>query len=170
MEQRFEGAPEGVDLGRLLDEYGDGLLRMCTLYLRDAALAEDAVQDTMLKALAAWPGFRGECSEKTFLTGIAANVCRDYLRSPWRKRRAAWSEAAEEGREDPEPADDTLVNAVLDLPKKYRETVVLYYYQELSVKEIAELLLVGVSTVTARLSRARGMLRDSLRGWYYDEE
>ena len=55
------------------------------------------------------------------------------------------------------------------LPWKYREVVVLHYYRELKVQEIAALLGVPVSTVTVRLSRARGMLKERLKGWYYDE-
>jgi len=52
-----EERPGDLDLPRLLEEYGDGLLRMCTLYLGDYALAEDAVQDTFLRAMNAWPRF-----------------------------------------------------------------------------------------------------------------
>ena len=159
-----------LDLPRLLEEYGDGLLRMCVLYLGDYALAEDAVQDTFIKAMGAWEGFRGSCSEKTWLTGIAINVCRSYLRSPWRRRRVDWESVGPPGTPEPSLPDDTLVKAVLALPEKYRAVVVLHYYRELKVREIAELLHIPVSTVTVRLSRARKMLKEALKGWYYDEE
>lgn len=158
-----------MDLEQLLREQGDSLYRMCVLYLKDDFLAQDAVQDTFLKAMTA--NFRGECSEKTFLTGIAINVCKDYLRSPWRRRRAGpellkLAEAAPA----PEPTDDTLPKAIMALPGKYRAVVVLYYYQELKSKEIAEALHLPLSTVTVRLTRARGMLKKKLKGWYYDDE
>ena len=160
-----------LDVERLLEEHGDALLRMCVLYLGDYALAEDAVQDTFLRAMGAWPGFRGACSVRTWLTGIAVNVCRSYLRSPWRRRRVEaehLEDLAASGA--PEAPDDTLLRAVMALPDKYRAVVVLYYYRELKAREVAEVLRVPVSTVTVRLSRARALLKEALKGWYYDEE
>lgn len=173
MDKEHPAAQAGgeMDAARLLEEHGDRLLRLCTLYLRDRALAEDAVQDTFLKAMQAWPRFRRQEAEGAFLTRIAVNVCRDYLRSPWRRRRAAMPEEnALPPVPGPEPADDTLLRTVMDLPRKYREVVVLYYYQEYSSSEIAGLLGLSVSGVTVRLSRARGLLRQRLKGWYYNDE
>ena len=71
------------ELDRLMEEYGSALLRMCALYLKDADLAQDAVQDTFVKAYRHLREYRGESSEKTWLTSIAMNVCRDYLRTAW---------------------------------------------------------------------------------------
>ena len=67
----------------LIDLYGDGILRLCILYLGDRQLAEDAFQETLIKAWKKWDGFRGESSVKTWLTRIAVNTCRDMLRSGW---------------------------------------------------------------------------------------
>ena len=88
---------ESMDLAGLLEEHGDHLLRLCTLYLGDRSQAEDAVQDTFLRALRAWPGFRGDCAVETWLVRIAINVCKRQLRSPWRllrHRRRAWTACA----------------------------------------------------------------------------
>lgn len=155
------------DLERLLETYGDPLLRLCTLYLGDIHLAEDAVQETMLRAWRSWSSYRGE-GEKTWLTRIAVNVCRSYLRSPYVTRRAA--PEALDSLSSPEPAlpDDTLVRAVAALPAKYREVVVLHYYEELTAVEIASLLHRPAATVRVRLKRARELLRTELKGWYYD--
>ena len=171
MEQPLEAAaPVPLDLAALVEEHGDHLLRLCTLYLGEQSQAEDAVQDTFLRALQAWPKFRGESTVETWLVRIAINVCKNQLKSPWRTRRAP-AEALEELRtEGPEPEDDTLVKAVQALPPKYREVVILYYYQEWRAWEIAQRLHIPVSTVTVRLSRARGMLKEKLKGWYYDGE
>ena len=171
MEERLpaEQAVE-MDVPRLLEAYGDSLLRLCTLWLGDQALAEDAVQDTFLRAMGAWRSFRGDCSERTFLVRIAVNVCKNYLRSPWHRRRVALPQDDRLSTPPPEAEDDTLLRTVMNLPGKYRAVVVLYYYEELKTSEIASLLHVPLSTVTVRLSRARRMLREQLKGWYYDDE
>ena len=164
------GRAEPLDLPALVEEHGDHLLRLCALYLGDVSQAEDAVQDTFLRALQAWPKFRGESTVETWLVRIAINVCKNQLRSPWRTRRAPAEALEGLHTEAPEPEDDTLVKAVQALPPKYREVVILYYYQEWRAWEIAQRLHIPVSTVTVRLSRARGMLKEKLKGWYYDGE
>ena len=78
---------------RLIDEYGDELLRLCLFYMGDRQLAEDAFQETMVKAWRALENFRGESGMKTWLFHIAVNTCRDMLRSGWfrmRKRVCRW--------------------------------------------------------------------------------
>ena len=71
------------EFSRLVSQYQRQLLHMCAMYLHDSAAAEDAVQETFLKAYRALPQFRGECNEKTWLMRIAMNVCRDMTRSAW---------------------------------------------------------------------------------------
>ena len=138
------------EIGRLMAEYGDGILRQCLLMLGDLSLAEEA-------------------SEKTWLTAIAANVCRNLLRSPWNRRRVDLSflEGCPAG--ETETPDDTVVRAVLALPPKYRQVVVLYYYRDCSTGEIAQMLGVPQGTVSVRLKRARERLKPMLKEWY-DEE
>lgn len=59
------------------------LLRTCYLLLKDTALAEDALQETFIKAWRSYGNYRGEASEKTWLMRIAVNSCRDMLRGRW---------------------------------------------------------------------------------------
>ena len=79
-------------LEQAVKTHGDNLLRLCFLYLRDRQMAEDAVQETFLRAWRAYGRFRGDSSEKTWLTRIAVNVCKSALR---RERPLPLSEAAE---------------------------------------------------------------------------
>lgn len=159
---------ETFDLDRVMATYGTGLLRLCTLYLGDRSLAEDAVQEAFFRAWRSG-GFRGESGEKTWLTRIAINVCKDYLTSPWHKRRVS-AEAMETMLADaPEGTDDTLIRAVLALAPKYRAVVLLHYYEGYKAREIAELLHIRTGTVVSRLKRAREQLKPMLKEWYYDE-
>ena len=64
------------EIERLMEQYGSSLLRMSALYLKDASLAQDAVQETFLKAYRCLENYRGESSEKTWLTTICINTCR----------------------------------------------------------------------------------------------
>ena len=146
--------------------HGDSLLRLCFLYLHDRMMAEDAVQETFLRAFRGYGGFRADSSEKTWLTRIAVNVCKSALR---RERPLPLSDAPE-GSYEAQFRDDTVLQAVCALPQKLREVVLLYYFQELSTPEIARMLHLPRNVITARLSRARAQLKTDLKGWYFDEQ
>lgn len=168
----MEDAERRERLERMMEAQGTPLLRMCAVYLRDAHQAQDAVQETFLKAYRRMGDFRGECSEKTWLTGIAINVCRDYRRAAWFRHveRRADLDAL---RETPAPdadADDTVLSEVKRLPHRYREAVLLRYYQGLKLKETAEALQISNSAAKQRLKRANAILRERLKEWYFDEE
>ena len=165
-------AQRGAWLSRCMAEHKTGLMRMAYLYLGDEALAEDAVQETFIKAYRAVDRFRGDSSEKTWLMRIAVNTCKSMRRTAW--MRALYSgvplEAAPEpGRED-SYRDDTVLRAVMELPDKLRQAVLLYYYQDMKQADVAKALNVPEKTVATRLMRARNRLKISLRGWYFDEE
>lgn len=83
------------------------------------------------------------------------------FRSPWRKRRASWEDLPEEDSADAGEHSEVL-EAVLALPPLYRVPVHLFYYEELSVEEIAGVLGKSEGSVRTRLSRARTMLRKVL--------
>ena len=159
-------------LERLMAQYGTALLRMCCLYLRDYSLAEDAVQETFLKAYARLDSFRGDCSEQTWLMKIAINTCRDMLRSAWMRHHDRYADLSKlpERAYCPEPPDDTIVQAVSALPPRLREAVLLRYWQGLTIAETAQALRLSPEAIKKRLRRANARLRAELEGWYYDDE
>ncbi len=162
---------EEAELDRMMAEHGSSLLRMCYLYLRDAALAEDAVQDTFLKAYQNLSHFRGESSERSWLIRIAINTCKDYLRTPWFRRvdGKVTLENLPEPVHESEPSDSTVVDEVMRLPAKYKDVVLLRYYQELKIREVSETLRIPMDTVKSRIKRANQMLHQKLERWYFDE-
>ena len=152
---------------RLMNEYGDSILRLCAMYLRDIPLAEDAAQETFLRAYRALDRFRGDSSPKTWLTRIAINVCNDL--SHKRRRQPLVLERIPDAANNDSAPDDSVLTEVMALPEKYRAVILLYYYQELSVSEIAHVLRITRNSVSVRLNRAREMLRLRLKKWYFDD-
>ncbi len=151
-----------LDIEKLIDEHGDAILRLCLLYLGDMQLAEDAFQETFIKAWTHQSAFRGASSEKTWLSHIAVNTCRDMLRSNW-LRLLKKSEPVDTLFGIAAPQTDLMHtdvrDAVLSLPGKYREVIVLYYHQEMTMKEMADLLGISINSVSTRLRRARALLK-----------
>ena len=148
----------------LIDQHGDDILRLCLLYMGERQLAEDAFQETFLRAWRHLSAFRGESSAKTWLSHIAVNVCRDMLRTPWlRMRRSARSVEEMEHLPAPDAAPrHELMDAIRALPDKYREVIVLVYVQDIKLREAAAQLRLPVPTVSTRLRRARARLRQLL--------
>ena len=163
--------PEMI-LERMIRENQVSLKRLCYLYLHDEVMAEDAVQETFLKAFRSLGDFRGEANEKTYLTRIAINTCKDMLRSGWfrhiDRRITVDMLPSQEKIKDPAYRDVAVV--VMNLPRKLREVILLYYYRGLNTLEIAETLNISQPAVTGRLKRAREKLKGTLKGDDIDEE
>ena len=155
------------EFDRLVAEYQGPVLRMCFLTLRDRTLAEDAVQETFLKVYRTMDTFRGECSEKTWIMKIAVRTCYDMNRSGWFRfmnRRVTPEMLPEQAAEESDPRDDELTAAVLRLPLKLREAILLHHYQGLNVNETAEALGISHSSASGRLKRGREKLKELLEG------
>ena len=142
------------------------LRRMCFLYLRDLSLAEDAVQETFVKAYQRAESFRGECSEETWLMRIAINTCKDMRRGAW-FRYVERTIALDMLPEPVQPCteDDSLLTIeVMKLPRKQLEAVLLYHYQGMTVYETAQALGITAPSLSARLKKAYDKLRSTLKG------
>lgn len=159
-------------LNRLVLAYEKDLLRMCCVYLHDIQLAEDAVQETFLKVYRSLDRFRGECSEKTWLMRIAVNTCKNVRRSAWFRfvdRRVTLDQLPEPAQ-TPSEEHRMLTEAIMSLPRREMEIVLLYYDQGMQVQEIAQALGVSAPTISRRLKRARQRLRSMMKGGEDDEE
>ena len=158
-------------LDALMRQYGTELTRLCAMILGDASLAQDAVQDAFLRAYRRFDTYRGDAAAKTWLTAIAVNVCRDYRRSAWFRhvdRRESADALPGSSADFPFP-DHTVINAVTSLPPKYREVILLRYYQDMKQKDIARALHLTDRAVRQRLHKANAILREQLKEWYEDE-
>lgn len=161
-----------------IDSYSDMLFKIAFLRLKNMQDAEDVVQETFYQYLMREEAFLGEEHEKAWLIRVTLNACRKIWRSAWNRYRDAGEiELAELFlEEDREPGPEEklvetdqnrlLLKAVLSLPAKYRDVIHLFYYEELSVREIAEATGRKESTVTSQLTRGREILKKVLKEGY----
>ncbi|MFJ7645930.1 sigma-70 family RNA polymerase sigma factor [Lysinibacillus sp. NPDC097279] len=156
-------------LTAIMEEHGEYCLRVAYLYVRDWSIAEEIVQDVFLAYYLQQHRFEQRASLKTYLVKITVHKSHDYLRS-WKNKRHQLFGKFHFGVSKGTPEKDlikadervTLKAALFELPISYREVLILYYYQELKVREIAEVLSCTENTVKTRLRRARQMLQDKL--------
>jgi len=171
-------------LAWLMERYGNDVVRTASLLLKDRHLAEDVSQETFLTAFRKADQYRGDGSLKGWLLRIAINLCRSRMRrASWqrlflRERMDLvqdaddWPESS--GSEEPGSANwlnkMTLREEIVRLPMLYREVIVLYYFHEMQIAEIADVLQESEGTVKSKLHRARKKLKQQLEegGWEYE--
>jgi len=151
-----------------IEAYSDAILKTCYLYLADRGQAEDATQETWVKAWKHMDDFEHEsiANEKAWLLRIAINTCKDIRRGGWFQhidRRQAIEELPPQ-LTAVEPKDLSLTQAVMELPGRYKQVILLYYFQGLTMQETADTLGAVQSTVQRRLKKAEALLRTSLTG------
>ena len=128
--------------------------------LRDRGEAEEAVQEAVCRAWKSLDSLRDTAKFKAWFAGILYRVCRDVIRLKVRDRRAM-SGLPPRGGSTAE-GDSPALRAAMTLPDEYRDPLVLFYVQELSILEIAETLGITEANAKVRLHRARRMLRERL--------
>lgn len=150
----------------MIQRYERMLLRFCTRILQDRGMAQDAVQETFLKAHLNRENFRGryEYSEKAWLMQIAANTCMDQKRSKWERMidgrislDSIWIPASQD-------EEKLMLRWAVDvLPDLYRDIVVMYYYKDMTIHEIASFTKQSPSVVYRRLKKAKELLSQTLQ-------
>lgn len=149
---------------RILCEYGDILFRTCLLILGSSEDAQDAVQDTMIKYIKKSPEFKDKKHEKAWLIKVAGNRCRDILR--YRLNHPQLDiDSLEQYAADTK--DDTgILEALMQIPEKYRYILILYYVEGYKTDEIADIVRKSISAVKMRLKKGRELLEDKYRKEY----
>ena len=142
------------------ERYLDMVYRLALNCLRSPADAEDAAQTAMLRLWQRQEPFADRAHLRNWLVRVTLNVCRDTVRSSWRRRMVSLESCREPAFADGEHR--ALYRAVMDLPEKYRVPLYLYYYEGYSVPEVGELLELKPSTVQTRLDRGRKQLKTML--------
>lgn len=144
----------------LAETYQSMVYRIALNFFRNIQDAEDATQEVMLKLYLRAKPFDSQNHARNWLIQVTLNHCRSVWRNPWRQRVSLEELAASIPFSHPE--DGNLFQAVMELPEKHRTILYLFYYEDMSVREIAKVLNLSETAVTSRLSRARKALKDEL--------
>ena len=158
---------------RTLARYQDKVYRLCCTLLRDPTAAEDAAQESLVRIWKAMGSYDGRASLSTWIYTITRNRCLTAIAR--RRELASLSNAAVEaeaeaqgqqlgaGVSEPQDMSATLRALVDGLPERYRRTLLLFYYEDRSVSEVASMLGMPEGTVKTSLFRARAALAEQLR-------
>lgn len=156
----------------VLDTYGNRLMKTCYLILNDEMESEDVVQETFLRVFKNIYSFKGKSSLYTWIYSIAMNLCRDSLRK--RTLDLPFNEDLEIETVEESIFENidrkALRQELVKLPPIYKEVLVLFYFEGLSIKEISEISNEKEGTIKSKISRGRNKLRESLmKGGTFDE-
>lgn len=153
----------------LVERYHQNLFAVAFNVCKNREDAEEVVQDAFIQYHLKKLDFQSEEHIRAWLIRVTINKAKNAARTFWRRHRTSLEETmAALNFNDQE--SEQLFEAVMALPQKYRIVVHLFYYEDYSVHEMAELLSLSESNVKTRLSRARAMLRDTLKEVWSDDE
>ncbi|WP_317327115.1 sigma-70 family RNA polymerase sigma factor [Turicibacter sanguinis] len=152
---------------RLIEDYGQDVLKIAYLYVKDQQLAEDIFQEVFYKVMKNYHKFEHLSSEKTWLIRITINTCKDLLRTSWLRRVTTFGTLEEQNQTQYEQPFDTtqsesnneLYEMIMKLPQRYKEVILLFYYEDFSYDEMAKILNIPKGTVQSRLARGREKLK-----------
>lgn len=154
-----------MDIEEVIAQHGDYLLKVAYLYVKNEATAEDIVQDVFIAFYQKQGQYRQESSLRTYLVKMTVNRSHDYLRS-WKSKRLTLFEKITGKTTDRTPEKEMLIKstkrelieALFTLSVQYREVLILYYFEDMTTVEIAQLVRCPEATVRTRLQRARKQL------------
>lgn len=161
------------NLKQLYEQYADMVYRIALSYCGSVNHAEDIVQDVFLRCLKNTPHFENNAHEKAWFIRVTINCCKSLSTSAWMKKICPLNEAEQYPAQSLiTPLEQDLFEILSKLPSKYRIVLILRYYEEYPVQEIAKLLHITPNLVSARLLRAKKLLKQKLLseiGGYSDE-
>ncbi|WP_342535551.1 sigma-70 family RNA polymerase sigma factor [Lysinibacillus sp. FSL K6-1151] len=154
-------------LEEIIDEHAEHLLRLAYFYVKNRQTAEDIVQEVFIKF--SQRGYEERGQLRAYLSTLTINQSKDYLKS-WHYRKLLFQEKlfplqGHKQRDELVAAEERsqIGAAILKLSLAYREPVILYYFEEMRIRDIAQLLGIAENTVKTRLKRAREALKPHLK-------
>ena len=156
-----------MDFDATYRQYGEMLYRIAFVYLGNSHSAEDVLQDVFVTLFTNSLKFKSEEHRKAWLIRVTQNKCINYLKNPAHKMQDIEDVQLPAQNDDDDTRLDVL-KQIIALPPKYKSVVILYYYNDFSVDEIAKILKIGKSAVKMRLKRSRELLKIQLEDYIYE--
>ncbi|MCQ2465605.1 MAG: RNA polymerase sigma factor [Oscillospiraceae bacterium] len=160
------------DAEQIIANYSDMVYRLAVSNLKSRADADDVYQDVFLKYMKEIKKgriFESEEHIKSWLIRVTINCCRSLFSSAWFKKTTELDDNITDEFDAFSDCGYDLHNALMQIPQKYRSIIHLYYFEQYSTEEIAEITGEKSATVRTKLARAREKLREILKGDYLDE-
>lgn len=161
MEERVVRPADEVE--QVVKTYGTMLFRICLLMLGSQGDAEDVVQNTFLQYMQKAPAFQNQEHEKAWLVKVATNQCKNVRRF-WQAH--PHSDLADVQLYVSDPESSGMMEALMQLPEKFRIVMLLYYVEQYRVEEIARIIGKTASAVKMRLCKGRKLLEEIYRKEY----
>lgn len=152
-------------LEQIFRDYYQLIYRVAFSQVKNHADAEDITQEVFLKIIRHDMRYQSMEHERAWIVRVTVNLCRDLLKSKWHRTSVSMEEVSEAQRgscENFTEIQDDMMWAVLQLPEKYRNCLYLFYYEDYSIKEIAQSLEMPENTVKTNLKRGRQALKEFL--------
>ena len=143
-------------------QYQDNLFAVAFNICQNAQDAEDVIQDTFVQYYTTKKEYENEQHIRAWLIRVTVDKAKNVTRAFWRRNRVS-IEGYMETLVFETPESENLFETVMKLPERYRIVIHLYYYEDYSVNEIADILKLSESNVKTRLSRGRAMLKNVLK-------
>ena len=160
----------GGELTEIIDRYQTTVFGLALAKTGSRADADDVFQGVFLAYYQSGKTFRDEEHRKAWLLRTTLNLCRRVTQSSWRKKTVPLSQREDAPVRFQEPEENRVWQALCGLEETYRLPLYLFYFQELSTREIARALSIRPGAVRMRLTRGREQLRQALKGDYFHDE
>lgn len=174
-DEKWEEPAEQIALQMKIDQYSSMLYKIAYFQLKNIQDAEDVVQEVFYQYIRTNPQFRGQDHEKAWFVKVTLNACRKVFRCAWYRRRDVLpqqelvGESSLENEYLAKEKQREIIGALFALSGRYREVLHLFYFEDMSVKEIAEVTGRKESTITSQLTRGRELLKRKLKEVYQYE-
>ena len=150
-----------------IERYTDMVYRLAFSMMKNKYDADDIHQEVFVQYISNYAMLESEEHKKAWLIRVTINTCKNWWKSAWQRKICGLMEGQAAMGQDESlmqwEMQHPVVEQVRKLPQKYKVVIHLFYYEEMSVKGIAEVLGVKESNVRARLTRARQKLKEVLK-------
>lgn len=162
----------GDQISSIVDQYSGMIYRLAISNVKSRSNADDIYQDVFLRYIKFIKGggsFESEEHRKAWFIRVTINCCKSLNTSSWFRKTVSLDESMNKSYEEYNDTKIDFQNAMMKLPQKYRSVIHLFYYEQLTIEQIGNILELKSSTVRTQLTRARVLLKNILKGEYLDE-